>query len=237
MLFSGTGKKFGSFPSAARCPDGTVSHTIRRAHLHDAVHDEATRRGLRVEFGKRLVNAEPTSRGVVARFADGSEATGDLLIGCDGVHSVTRRVIDPDAPAPRYVGLLNFGGYTDNVAAGDAGSLAHDLRQAGILRLCGRSAGGTVWFANVPRRPSTRAERESTTSEQWKQWLIEQFAPDRGPATDSSPAGRLELAADNTHDLPTVPRWSRESMIVIGDAAHAPSPSSGQGASWRSRMR
>ena len=45
------------------------------------------------------------------------------------------------------------------------------------------------------------------------------------------PEGELELAGDNTYDLPSVPTWSRDGMVVIGDAAHAPAPSSGQGAS------
>src|SRR5262245_40457957 len=31
--------------------------------------------------------------------------------------------------------------------------------------------------------------------------------------------------------MPGVPRWHRDSMVIIGDAAHATSPSSGQGAS------
>ena len=31
--------------------------------------------------------------------------------------------------------------------------------------------------------------------------------------------------------MPMVPRWHRDRMIIIGDAAHAASPSSGQGAS------
>ena len=35
----------------------------------------------------------------------------------------------------------------------------------------------------------------------------------------------------DTHDLPRIPRWHRDRMIIIGDAAHAASPSSGQGAS------
>jgi 2-polyprenyl-6-methoxyphenol hydroxylase-like FAD-dependent oxidoreductase len=43
--------------------------------------------------------------------------------------------------------------------------------------------------------------------------------------------GQLELAGDNTYDLPHVPTWHTARMIIIGDAAHAPSPSSGQGAS------
>lgn len=39
------------------------------------------------------------------------------------------------------------------------------------------------------------------------------------------------LDATVFHTLPSLPRWHSDRMIVIGDAAHAPSPSSGQGAS------
>ncbi|MGO8981401.1 MAG: FAD-dependent oxidoreductase, partial [Streptosporangiaceae bacterium] len=39
------------------------------------------------------------------------------------------------------------------------------------------------------------------------------------------------MAASPVHTLPQLPRWHDDRMIVIGDAAHAPSPSSGQGAS------
>jgi 2-polyprenyl-6-methoxyphenol hydroxylase-like FAD-dependent oxidoreductase len=76
-----------------------------------------------------------------------------------------------------------------------------------------------------------RAKRASTTAEQWKHRLIELFANDRGPAAELIGAGSLQLAADNTHDLPSVPVWHKAPLIIIGDAAHAPSPSSGQGAS------
>jgi 2-polyprenyl-6-methoxyphenol hydroxylase-like FAD-dependent oxidoreductase len=75
------------------------------------------------------------------------------------------------------------------------------------------------------------AEREATTAEQWRRQLTELFAGDRGPAAELIAAGRLELVADNTHDLPKVPTWRRGPMVIIGDAAHAPSPTSGQGAS------
>jgi 2-polyprenyl-6-methoxyphenol hydroxylase-like FAD-dependent oxidoreductase len=91
--------------------------------------------------------------------------------------------------------------------------------------------GGTVWFANVPRQASTQAERTTTTAEEWKQRLIDLFADDWGPASNLIAGGALELMADNTHDLPSVPTWYKGPMIILGDAAHAPSPTSGQGAS------
>src|SRR5262249_60560417 len=69
------------------------------------------------------------------------------------------------------------------------------------------------------------------TARQGQQQLLGLFAADRGPATDLIAAGRLELAGDNTYDLPRVPAWHNDRMVIIGDAAHVPAPTSGQGAS------
>jgi 2-polyprenyl-6-methoxyphenol hydroxylase-like FAD-dependent oxidoreductase len=128
--------------------------------------------------------------------------------------------------------LTNFGGYTPN-----AGLPANPERWHLIF---GKRAffgynldsdGGAVWFANVPRAEISPAERASTTLDAWRAQLIALFADDAGPAVDLIERGQLELAGDNTYDLPHVPTWHTGPMIVIGDAAHAPSPSSGQGAS------
>jgi FAD-dependent urate hydroxylase len=233
VLWSGRGRRLGAVSNGGRLPDGTTAHTIKRARLYRALQQQAAARGSRIEFGRRLEGAETTPDGaVLARFEDGTTATGDLLVGADGVHSVTRGLIDPATPEGRYVGLVNFGGYTP-----DAGL---DTELGDWQLIFGRRAffgytvdpvGGAIWFANVPRPPVSPAEREATTAEQWRQQLLELFAPDRGPATRLIAAGRLELAADNTHDLPRVPVWRNGSMVIIGDAAHAPSPTSGQGAS------
>jgi len=39
------------------------------------------------------------------------------------------------------------------------------------------------------------------------------------------------LVALNAYDLPTVRRWHTDTMVLVGDAAHAASPAAGQGAS------
>jgi 2-polyprenyl-6-methoxyphenol hydroxylase-like FAD-dependent oxidoreductase len=236
VLWSGRGRRLGAVSNGGRLADGTTSHTIKRARLYQVLHDEAAGRGIEIQYGKRLVAADVAADGrVSAEFQDGSRATGDLLVGADGVHSTVRRLIDPDAPGGRYVGLVNFGGYTP------AGQGPAPTGPPGVWNMIfGRRAffgsivdddGGTVWFANVPRPPVTPAERAATTPEQWRRQLLELFAGDHGPAVELIAAGRLELTADNTHDLPTVPTWHRGPMVIIGDAAHAPSPTSGQGAS------
>jgi FAD-dependent urate hydroxylase len=233
-FFSGTGKRLGEVPIGGTLPDGTDTHTIKRADLYRVLHDQAIRRGVRIEHGRRLVDAETTpDGGVVARFADGSRAAGDLLIGADGIHSRTRRIIDPTAPEPRYTGLGNIGGFTRNASV--------NTKPGIYVMVWGRRAffGYTVspsgeiwWFANPPSaRELTRAELAATTTEQWKRWLIDLFADDASPAVEIIEATTGELPATNQYDVPSVPTWHRGPMVIVGDAAHATSPASGQGAS------
>ena len=233
VLMSSTGRRLGAASNGGRRPDGTVSHTVKRARLYRALHEEAVGRGIQMEYGKRLVDAVATpGGGVTAQFEDGTSATGDLLVGADGVHSLTRRLIDPAAPVGRYVGLVNFGGYTDHtVPNAEPGNWYMIFGRQAFFGYVVDPSGGTVWFVNVPREQVTAAERTATTTEDWQRRLRDLFAKDRGPAADLINAGRLELIADNTHDLPRVPTWHNGPMVIIGDAAHAPSPSSGQGAS------
>jgi len=69
------------------------------------------------------------------------------------------------------------------------------------------------------------------TPERWRAELTDRFAGDAGPATDIISATDHIVPPWNTCDLPHVDRWSARSTVLIGDAAHAISPSSGQGAS------
>src|SRR5262249_56877915 len=72
--------------------------------------------------------------------------------------------------------------------------------------------------------------RGSVASAEWKQKLLALFLDDEAPARDIVNASN-EIAAFPIYDMPAVPTWHRDSMVIIGDAAHATSPSSGQGAS------
>ena len=59
----------------------------------------------RYHRGRELAAFEQTSRGVIARFTDGSLAEGDVLIGADGLRSTVRQPCLP-AIVPLYAGYV-----------------------------------------------------------------------------------------------------------------------------------
>jgi 2-polyprenyl-6-methoxyphenol hydroxylase-like FAD-dependent oxidoreductase len=170
---------------------------------------------------------------VRARFADGTEATGDLLIGCDGLRSAVRAAIDPQAPPARYVPVLNLGAESSGVRTSlGPGQFGMVFGRRAFFGWTVAPGGDVWWFANPPQqREPAPGELEAVTSAEWKTRLLDLFAVDDTPATEIIEATTTELRGWATYDVPRVPRWHRDRMIVIGDAAHATSPASGQGAS------
>ncbi|NEU95461.1 FAD binding domain-containing protein [Bradyrhizobium uaiense] len=68
--------------------------------------------GENYHHGKNLVDVAETGDRVLARFSDGSEASGDLLIGADGIFSCVRARLAPDV-RPRYAGYVAWRGLVD----------------------------------------------------------------------------------------------------------------------------
>lgn len=232
VLVSSSGRRLGDLSLGRPLEDGMVALTLRRSALAAVLAQEATRQGAEVCHGARVASVDPGAGRV--RLGDGAVLDADVVVGADGVHSLVRRSLDPSAPTARYVGLLNFGGITRNTP------LAADLPAQAWTFVFGRRAffgahptpaGDVVWFVNVPRPATGREERAATSDEQWQARLVHLLEGDAGPAAELVRTGRLELAGDRTHDLGHVPVWHRGRAVLVGDAAHAPSPSSGQGAS------
>lgn len=232
-LWSGTGKRLGAAVVSMTLPDGATGYTLKRSDLYQALTKQAVARGIRIEHGKRLVAVEPVDGGMRARFEDGTEAIGAILIGSDGVHSTVRRLIDPQAPAPKYAGLVNVGGFVRGVHVdADPGTYHMIFGKRAFFGYAVAPDGEVWWFANVPQPTEpARGSLAATSSDEWRRHLIKLFADDAGPAVRLIQATPHDLAASTFHTLPHLPRWHTDRMIVIGDAAHAPSPSSGQGAS------
>ena len=106
----GTGSAGGSSPRpAGRGPGGGAGHRAR----HGAPGRPA-RRACRGAAGRAGVARQalrrpraPRETSAVARFADGSTAEADVIIGADGIHSAVRTsLFGPDAP--RFTGKICY---------------------------------------------------------------------------------------------------------------------------------
>lgn len=231
---SGTGKLLGVLPIGGARPDGPPALTLRWHDLYVALRDEARRRGITVRYGRRLVEAQPrTGGGVSASFADGTQDEGDLLVGADGLHSRVRGLIDASAPEPRFTGLANVWGYAR--LPGVPGAPGEYVMTFGHRAFFGyvKASGDEVWWFANPQLASAlpRAPLGGRSDEAWRAELAAVYGGDAGPAAALIRATDTMGGATNQHDLPHVPVWSRDDMLLIGDAAHAAAPSSGQGAS------
>ena len=206
---------------------------MRRVGLYRLLREAAAARGARIEHDRKLVAADTADGVVTARFADGSTLTGDLLIGCDGIHSRTRSLIDPAAPATRYVPLLNLGGFTSGVdVPGEPAQLHFVPSRKGFFGYATSGTGEVWWFANLPwGAEPTRDELAAMDRDSLTERLADTFAEAPPFVAEVIRATYTDLYALPTHDLPTVPTWWRGNMVVLGDAAHATTPTSGQGSS------
>ena len=88
------------------------------------------------------------------------------------------------------------------------------------------------WFANVPRSDGPACgEVEAIAGDEWRRRLLALYVEDSGPAVELIEATPELMPMTPIHTIPHLPAWHNGRLIAIGDAAHAPSPTSGQGAS------
>jgi 2-polyprenyl-6-methoxyphenol hydroxylase-like FAD-dependent oxidoreductase len=200
---------------------------INRSDLYRALSS-----ALEINYGKRLINAVSGPDGVTASFADGDEIRADVLIGADGVHSTVRGLIGPAAPGPRYTGMLAFEGRSPVDVPEEPGTMVFAFGKRGYYLYGPTPGGGSTFGINLPHRPLTIAEARATPPAAWRRTLLETYGED-SPGGDMIRALPVERLTVNgaLHIMPPVPHWHRGRMVLTGDAVHAPSNSSGQGAS------
>jgi len=207
---------------------------IDRGVLHRILRDRAQRAGVRIHHGKRLIGVAERPDGVMAHFADGTCASADVLIGADGVRSTVRRLIDPKAPGAGYTGLLGFEGLVDDDSSGLApGTMTFAFGKRAYYLYWKRPDGRIGWGANLPSpQYLSLNQARAVPAEDWLRTLRAAYADDTPGArlaTDTT-ADTLQ-AVGALHIMPPVPHWYRDRMVLVGDAVHAPSNSTGQGAS------
>ena len=230
QIMSVNGKGLGLLPVL----DGVEPmQMVGRGDLHRLLHDRAVEAGVAFHYGKRLIGVENTATGVIATFTDGSTATADVLIGADGVRSTVRTLIDPDAPSAGYTGLLGFQGTVDLDLGLEPGIMTFAFGTRAYYLFWKTADGRVTWGANLPSKQYlSLTDARRIPARDWLATLRTTYAGDipGGLLADGTTEETLQVTGA-IHIMPPVPHWYRDRMVLVGDAVHAPSNSTGQGAS------
>jgi 2-polyprenyl-6-methoxyphenol hydroxylase-like FAD-dependent oxidoreductase len=227
---SGNGKFLGTVGDRTGEIQG---YTVKRGYLHKILREAAIRQGIPVEFGKKLAQLKTTDHQVTACFEDGTSAEGDLLVGCDGIHSRTRRIILPDAAQPSYTGLISFGGFARGVhVPTEPGTQYMVFGKKAFFGYVVKSDGEIYWFGNLdyPGQP-TRQELEAIPQKEWRRIIQDLYGNELAPIPDIIRHTKSDIGVYPIYDLIANSAWHNGRAVLVGDAIHATSPNAGQGAS------
>jgi 2-polyprenyl-6-methoxyphenol hydroxylase-like FAD-dependent oxidoreductase len=203
---------------------GGTNLAIHRADLQGAMFSALSPDTVRV--GAEFVGFTQNGEDVIARFANGREERGDLLVGADGLHSCVRAQLC-GWRAPRYAGYTAWRG----VAEVGEGCLPEEVGvnlwgRGSEFGLVGIGRGRFYWFAtkNAPEgEVESVAGRKREVLDLLSGWY--ELARVAVEATDEP-----KILRNDIYDRDPLASWGVGRATLVGDAAHPMTPNLGQGA-------
>jgi salicylate hydroxylase len=208
---------------------GAPFYHLHRAGLHDALR--AALGDQHLTLGARCVAVEQCDGAATARFADGREAAGDLLVGADGIHSVVREhVAGPDRPI--WSRQISWRGLAPAAVGQECGLEVrhHSFWGPRAQFVCFYVAAGRLvnWVGNTQSDDVWSEESWSARGD--RDELLARYAGWH-PEVRALIAGTERVFKWALFDRPPLETWTRGRVTLLGDAAHPMLPYMAQGAS------
>jgi 2-polyprenyl-6-methoxyphenol hydroxylase-like FAD-dependent oxidoreductase len=226
-------------PIAAVSPEGLSGGVsgrdieLPRGALSALLYEKAQSAAIHYRFKDSIDALEDDGNKVDVQFKSGEQARFDIVVGADGLHSNTRRLVfGPEEPFNRYLGRC-FNIFSlpkpKSVTLSHEGIVyAEPGRAAGVYAVGDSETlyAFLIFAAERPpflSRPDPEEQRKRTADVfAGSGWKVPRLVEAMQHAED--------LYFDTVSQI-YMPRWSSGRVVLVGDAAYAPSFLSGQGTS------
>jgi FAD-dependent urate hydroxylase len=223
--YSHTGEKLTDFSMAPLIEEvGQRPYPVARTDLQGMLLNAFGAE--KVQLKSKCVAVEQDADSATAIFEDGRKATGDLVIGADGTHSIIRQSVLGQPIERRYVGYVNWNGLvpaSEDLAPKNSWVIyVGEHKRVSLMPVGGDRF---YYFFDVPLPKGTPSTPETYREELagfFKGWpepiqtLIHRLDPLK--------TNRVEI-----HDIEPLQTLVRGRIALLGDAAHGTAPDLGQG--------
>lgn len=198
---------------------------IMRPVLHDILQRATRAAGVEVGLGRRLIGLRQDAEKVTAELDDGSNLSCDLLVGADGINSKIRALVFSEAPAPAFTGQGCWRAVLDRPPEITGSTLFLGRQKCGLNPVSAEqmymfltpTVKDNPWFPESKWVELLRAELEEFTAP-----LVRRISDGLNGASQ---------IVYRPLEAGIVPNpWYRGRVLLIGDAAHTPTPHSAFGA-------
>lgn len=221
------GRQMGALDMPRLCgPQYPATVAIGRPALHDVLIDAAQKLGASVALGTTVASLIQRTHVVEVEFCNGKRSAYDLVVGCDGIHSVVRELTFDDVSAADFTGLAVWRATMPRPEGVNCMQMFYGPRtKAGVNP---HSRDEMFLFLVQPISHGQRLPPDRMhllLKEQLTDFGGDVMSYVREHVTDPS---KVDYRPMNAFLLP--PPWYRGRVLVIGDAAHTTTPHLATGA-------
>lgn len=220
------GNILGSAPTAIEAGEPEFAYCVHRADLHEALMSRLPKE--RLHLGHRLEAIDNLSDHAEASFENGRRIRARLLVGADGLRSVTRSFLD--ATPMTFLNLVVHRTIAPaSLLPTDMPNDRLRLWQGGDLRfnmLPIRDGAEVSLGAIVPTSTPPDILWSSTTADD----ILSLYADFDPLILRLIEARTVDVTTHPIYDKAPIARWADGRIVLLGDAAHPMAPMNGQGA-------
>ena len=207
---------------------GHLSFSILRKDLMKTLESHLFKHGIKVKYGKTIEKLVSDPSGSTSiHFEHGAIHHADIIVGADGRMSSKTRAFVNDDNHPVYQGFINWIGICETSEPIFSDIEVRDYwgvgKRFGIVPISSRKAYWAGGMAASKVGNKTPASYKSDLLDLFQGWPL--------PIETIINETLLEnINKIYVYDHNPMETWHRDNVLLIGDAAHAPLPTSGQGA-------